>query len=57
MRSQSASYHGFRFPPDIITHAVWLYYWFCLSFRDADQGYCQVEADSRFWCPVWRVEI
>ena len=34
MRSQSASYHGYRFLPDIISHAVWLYYRFCLSFRD-----------------------
>ena len=25
MRSQPASYHGYRFPPDIISHAVWLY--------------------------------
>ena len=25
MRSQSASYHGSSFPPDIISHAVWLY--------------------------------
>ena len=32
MRSQSASYHGYRFPPDIISHAVCLYYRFCLSF-------------------------
>ena len=23
MRSQPASYHGYRFPPDIISHAVW----------------------------------
>ena len=30
MRSQSASYHGYRFPPDIISHAVWLYHRFCL---------------------------
>ena len=36
MRSQSVSYHGHRFPPDIISHAVWLYYRFCLSFRDAE---------------------
>ena len=35
MRSQSASYHGYRFPPDTISHAVWLYR-FCLSFRDAE---------------------
>ena len=33
MRSQPASYHGYRFPPDIISHAVWLYHRFCLSFR------------------------
>ena len=33
MSSQSASYHGYRFPPDIIRHAVWLYDRFCLSFR------------------------
>ena len=26
MRSQPASYHGYRFPPDIISHAVWLYH-------------------------------
>ena len=36
MRSQPASYHGYRFPPDIISHAVWLYYRFCLSFRDTE---------------------
>ena len=35
-RSQSASYHGYRFPPDIISHAVRLYYRFCLSFHDAE---------------------
>ena len=26
MRSQPTSYHGYRFPPDIISHAVWLYH-------------------------------
>ena len=36
MRSQSASYHGYRFPPDLISHAVWLYHRFCLSFRDVE---------------------
>ena len=29
------SYHGYRFPPEITSHAVWLYHRFCLSFRDA----------------------
>jgi putative transposase len=29
-----ASYVGFRFPAEIIGHAVWLCYRFALSFRD-----------------------
>ena len=36
MRSQSASYHRYRFPPDLISYAVWLYHRFCLSFRDVE---------------------
>ena len=36
MTSQSPSYHGYRFPPEIISHAGWLYHRFCLSFRDAE---------------------
>ena len=34
--SHVASYHGYRFPPEIISHAVWLYHRFCLSFRDTE---------------------
>ncbi len=26
MTSHLPSYHGYRFPPDIISHAVWLYH-------------------------------
>jgi len=36
MNAQTPSYHGYRFPPEIISHAVWLYYRFCLSFRDVE---------------------
>ena len=36
MTSEAPSYHGYRFPPLIISHAVWLYHRFCLSFRDAE---------------------
>ena len=36
MTSQPRRYHGYRFPPEIISHAVWLYYRFRLSFRDAE---------------------
>ena len=55
MRSQSASYHGYRFPPDIISYAVWLYYRFCLSFRDAEdllaqRGVTVTYETIRQWC-------
>ena len=55
MRGQSASYHGYRFPPDIISHAVWLYYRFCLSFRDAEdllaqRGVTVTYETIRQWC-------
>ena len=30
------SYSGYRFPPDIIQRAVWLYFRFTLSFRDVE---------------------
>ncbi len=36
MNSKSPSYHGYRFPPEIISHAVWLYHRFCMSFRDVE---------------------
>ena len=32
------NYRGYRFPPDIIQRAVWLYYRFTLSFRDVVSG-------------------
>ena len=36
MTSQFPSYRGYRFPAEIISHAVWLYHRFCLSFRDVE---------------------
>jgi putative transposase len=36
MHTLTPSYHGYRFPPEIISHAVWLYCRFCLSFRDVE---------------------
>ena len=55
MRSQSGSYHGYRFPPDIISHAVWLYHRFSLSFRDvedllAQRGVTVTYETIRQWC-------
>ena len=31
------SYPGYRFPPDIIQRAVWMYLRFTLSFRDVEE--------------------
>ena len=55
MTSHPASYHGYRFPPEIISHAVWLYYRFALSFRDAEDLLAQrgitVSYEAiRQWC-------
>ena len=55
MRSQSASYYGYRFPPDIISHAVRLYYRFGVSFRDvedllAQRGITVSYEAIRLWC-------
>lgn len=36
MNAKTSSYHGYRIPPEIISHSVWLYYRFCLSFRDVE---------------------
>ena len=55
MTSPAASYHGYRFPPEIISHAVWLYHRFCLSFRDtedllAQRGITVSYEAIRQWC-------
>jgi putative transposase len=48
-------FRGYRFPPEIITHAVWLYHRFALSHRDveellAERG-IQVSYEAiRLWC-------
>ena len=36
MRSAHNRYRGFRFPPEVIEHAVWLYHCFSLSLRDVE---------------------
>jgi putative transposase len=46
-------YH--RFPADIISHGVWLYYRFCLSYRDveelmAERGVLLTYEAVRDWC-------
>jgi putative transposase len=51
MRSDTPSYRGYRFPPEIISHAVWLYHRFCLSFRDVEDLLVTVSYEAiRLWC-------
>ena len=33
----SQIYRGFRFPPELISHVVWLYFRCALSFRDIEE--------------------
>jgi putative transposase len=46
---------GFRFPPEIISHCVWLYHRFPLSFRDVqelmiERGVDVTHETVRAWC-------
>ena len=37
MKTDRSRYRGYRFPPGIISHSVWLYHRFSLSFRDVEE--------------------
>ena len=55
MTSHPNRYHGYRFPPAIISYAVWLYHRFGLSFRDvedllAERGITVTYEAIRHWC-------
>ena len=61
MTSQLPSYRGYRFPAEIISHAVWLYHRFCLSFRDVEDLLAQRGATVsyetiRHWCQTFGVD-
>ncbi|GHO63224.1 hypothetical protein KSC_021160 [Ktedonobacter sp. SOSP1-52] len=48
-------YNGFRFPPEIISHCIWLYFRFSLSYRDieevmAERGVVLTYETVRQWC-------
>jgi putative transposase len=48
-------YKRHRFPAEIICHCVWLYFRFCLSYRDveelmAERGVILAYAAVRYWC-------
>ena len=55
MQTSIAVYHRHRFPAEIITHCVWLYFRFALSFRDVEEmlsmrGVSLSYETVREWC-------
>ena len=55
MSNDRQRYHRHRFPPEIISHAVWLYHRFGLSLRDvedllAERGIIVSHEAIRRWC-------
>ncbi|GHO89465.1 hypothetical protein KSZ_74710 [Dictyobacter formicarum] len=53
--SSASPYKGYRFPPTVISHCVWLYFRFSLSFRDveelmAERGVVLTYETIRQWC-------
>jgi len=55
MDTSTPTYKNHRFPPEIISHGVWLYYRFCLSYRDVEEllfarGVIVTYEAIRKWC-------
>jgi len=55
VRQPSSLYKRYRFPGEVISHAVWLYYRFLLSYRDveellAERGIAVSSETIRRWC-------
>ena len=51
----AARYKGYRYPIEVIGHAVWLYHRFALSLRDVEElmlarGVVVTYATIRSWC-------
>src|SRR3712207_1353241 len=54
MTPEPTTYHGYRFPAEIISHAIWLYHVFSLSLRDvelilAERGVTVTHESIRQW--------
>ncbi len=47
------SFKRHRFPPEVIRHAVWLYFRFTLSIRDVEELLASAESKSaaKLWAP------
>ena len=55
MDTPGSTYRGYRFPPEIISYCVWLYFRFSVSYRDveelmAERGVTVTYETIRAWC-------
>ena len=55
MKNNTQCYRGYRYPDEIISHTVWLYFRFSLSFRDVEEmlaarGIVVSYETIRQWC-------
>ena len=55
MKTNTPNYQRHRFHSEIISHAIWLYHRFCLSFREveellAERGVTVTYETVRQWC-------
>ncbi|MBB5692731.1 IS6 family transposase [Muricoccus pecuniae] len=62
MTPEPATYPGYRFPAEVIRHAVWLYHPFSLSLRDielilAERGILVTHESIRRWVPKFGAEF
>ena len=62
MKRAPDPHYRHRFPAEIISHAVWLYHTFCLSFRDvelmlAERGIEVSYETIRRWCRKVRPDL
>ena len=51
----TSKYKNHRFPVEIVSHAVWLYFRFCLRFRDVEELLCELGVSVTYeairkWC-------
>jgi len=61
MKTTASNYRGYRFPAEVISHGVWLYHRFCLSFRDVEEllakrGILVSYETIRQWCRKFGTE-
>ncbi|SDD96787.1 IS6 family transposase [Belnapia rosea] len=62
MPTEPTTYPGYRFPAEVIHHAIWLYHTFILSLRDielilAERGLLVSYESIRRWCLCFGTEL